>query len=338
MCLTPCSQNPCPCALKILGAATSRPSNSPSGSGSSSSGGSSSLAHAMATIRQLVSSRSFSETSTLEQFDGGDTVTELDPGSLSQDKLSGREGAWGGTDLLHPVGSVYFNGVLCDVAGIGSRSSAGVVCSLYMAPHEWVSIDVGVNEGCAEDEAAAAHISHPHLSVSDNSAHVAHSHPPSLHFCHNLNAGLGSDVTCASAEQGSVSAARLSPSRSSELVLPSFLAAAAAAAAAAAETDSQSHQSSAASACVQPSHPPAISQHTSPPRGSNAGSSSGCAVPASPVAGSLDGCIGTKRNADAIIRNDESQGGFGRASSASSGTSKLSRASALDFSGAKMLL
>jgi hypothetical protein len=236
-------------------------------------------------------------------------------------------------DLRHPVGSVYFNGVLCDVAGIGSMGSAGVGGSLYMAPHEWDSIGVVGKEEFVENEAAAADICHPHFSVSDNSADVAPSDPPPLH----LNVGLGSEGTCASAEQGRVSA-RLSPSHLSELVQPSRLAAAAAAAAAAAEADSQSHQSSAASACVQSPHPPTISQHTSPPRGSHAARSSICAAPASPVAGTQDGCIGTKRDADAIAGNAESQGESGRTSSASSGNPKLSRAAALDFSGAKMLL
>ncbi len=55
-------------------------------------------------------------------------------------------GAAAGIGLHHPIGSVYFNGVLCDVGS--SSSSSSTACSLYMSPHEWCGngVDMGENQ------------------------------------------------------------------------------------------------------------------------------------------------------------------------------------------------
>jgi hypothetical protein len=265
----------------------------------------------MTVISQRVSARSLSETPTVEPCDW---------------EAGGQGGRWTRAQLQHPVGSVYFNGVLCDVVGVGSNSSAGAACSLYMAPHEWVSGNVVLEEERDVIDAAAVEIGHLPNSASDDSAAVAHSNFPSSH----LNVVLELEGASLSGGPTGVPATSMVedndlPPLHSILVQPVCLQT---------EADQLSLlQSSAASACVQSLPSSAITHHTSSPC-----ATSGSTFTSVPSSDSHNVFLGTKRDADAITSNADSCDQIRFAGSARSGAAKLSRASALDFSGAKMLL
>jgi hypothetical protein len=282
----------------------------------------------MTFISQRISARSLPETPTVELCDweaGGQGGGCWEAG--------GQGGGCTRAELQHPVGSVYYNGVLCDVARVGSNSSAA--CSLYMAQHEWGSDNVVLEGERIIIDAAAAEIGRLPVSASDESAAVAHSNPPSSHLNPHGNVVLELDGATLLGGPAGVPAVSMVedsdfPPLHSILVQPLCL-----------QTEAYSLsllQSSAASACIQSPPPSAITHHTSSPC-----ESSGCTSTRVPSSDSHNSdshnvSIGSKRHVDNITNSDDSHDQIGRAGSARSCAAKLSRASALDFSGAKMLL
>ncbi len=140
-------QNPCACAAKMLHAVTlhpSMPARSADGSSGTSDGACSgtALAHAATSISRRVSQRGQCQVLGTAEDVGDDFVALLAANGF-------REG--GG--LHHPNGSVYYNGVLCDISS--SSSSSSVSCSLYMAPCEWAPSKITAEQTHADSAASA---------------------------------------------------------------------------------------------------------------------------------------------------------------------------------------
>jgi hypothetical protein len=94
------------------------------------------LTRAITIISQRLSSRLGSEISAF-QTDG-----EVEDGGKVP---GGAQDACPGVGLHHPIGSVYFHGVLCNSGGGGgSSSSSSASCSLYMSSLEWPAADLNL--------------------------------------------------------------------------------------------------------------------------------------------------------------------------------------------------